>query len=221
MFFLDCLRHHFISQYFCFLHFLFFLSILMVIISLELTRVNPDRNIFSINVELTSTFLLYRGLVHHHHWILNLNYIFLIAHHSPVDIRCNLSFQFCQEYLTQQLIEGSASNIYSLDQYFYRLEKWKSLLHKRGLKILRIYCQNSPLIMTNGIRKVRILIQGLQSFCLYPGFTEFLSLSKVYRVLVSIQGLQKSCLYPGLHVAFSGPRFITYRVTFFLSLPLW
>ena len=30
----------------------------MVIISLELTRVNPDRNIFSINVELTSTFLL-------------------------------------------------------------------------------------------------------------------------------------------------------------------
>ena len=33
-----------------------FLSILMVIISLELTRVNPERNIFSINVELTSTF---------------------------------------------------------------------------------------------------------------------------------------------------------------------
>jgi len=28
----------------------------MVIISLELTKVNPDRNIFSINVELTSTF---------------------------------------------------------------------------------------------------------------------------------------------------------------------
>ena len=28
----------------------------MVIIPLELTRVNPDRNIFSINVELTSTF---------------------------------------------------------------------------------------------------------------------------------------------------------------------
>jgi len=42
----------------------------MVIISLELTRVNPDRNIFSINVELTSTFLLYRGLVLHHHRIL-------------------------------------------------------------------------------------------------------------------------------------------------------
>ena len=36
--------------------FFIFLSILMVIISLELTRVNPDRNIFSINVELTSTF---------------------------------------------------------------------------------------------------------------------------------------------------------------------
>ena len=26
----------------------------------------------SINVELTSTFLLYRGLVHQHHWILNM-----------------------------------------------------------------------------------------------------------------------------------------------------
>ena len=50
--------------------FFYFLSILMVIISLELTRVNPDRNIFSINVELTSTFLLYTGLVHHHHRIL-------------------------------------------------------------------------------------------------------------------------------------------------------
>ena len=35
--------------------------------SQELTRVNSDRNIFSINVELTSTFLLYRGLVHQHH----------------------------------------------------------------------------------------------------------------------------------------------------------
>ena len=54
-----------------FFSFFIFLSILMVIISLELTRVNRDRNIFSINVELTSTFLLYRGLVHHHHRILN------------------------------------------------------------------------------------------------------------------------------------------------------
>ena len=62
-----------------FLHFFIFLSILMVIISLELTRVNPDRNIFSINVELTSTFLLYRGLVHHHHRILNLIRIYLIS----------------------------------------------------------------------------------------------------------------------------------------------
>ena len=35
--------------------------------SQELTRVNPDLNIFSINVELLSTLLLYRGLVHHHH----------------------------------------------------------------------------------------------------------------------------------------------------------
>ena len=39
--------------------------------SQELTRVNPDRNIFTINVELTSTFLLYTGLVNHHHRILN------------------------------------------------------------------------------------------------------------------------------------------------------
>ena len=39
-----------------FFTFFIFLSILMVIISLELTRVNPDRNIFSINVELTSSF---------------------------------------------------------------------------------------------------------------------------------------------------------------------
>ena len=39
--------------------------------SQELTRVNPDRNIFSINVELISTFLLYRGLVYHHRRILN------------------------------------------------------------------------------------------------------------------------------------------------------
>ena len=39
--------------------------------SQKLTRVNTDRNIFSINVELTYTFLL--GLVHHHHRILNVN----------------------------------------------------------------------------------------------------------------------------------------------------
>ena len=39
-------------------------------------------------------------------------------------------------------------------------------------------------------------IKGLQSSCLYQGFTEFPSLSKVYRVPVSIQGLQSSCLYP-------------------------
>ena len=40
--------------------------------SQELTSLNPDRNMFSINVELTSTFfLLNRGLVHHHHRVLN------------------------------------------------------------------------------------------------------------------------------------------------------
>ena len=57
-----------------------------------------------------------------------------------------------------------------------------------------------------GAHPIRILIQGLQSSCLYPGFTEFPflskvskfpSLSRVYRVLVSIQGLQSSRLYPG------------------------
>ena len=40
--------------------------------SQELTRVNPDRNIFLINVEIKYTFLLYRGLVHHHRRILRL-----------------------------------------------------------------------------------------------------------------------------------------------------
>ena len=49
----------------------------MVIISLELTRVNQDRNIFSLNVELMSTFLLYRGLVHHHHQ--NLKYSIAVS----------------------------------------------------------------------------------------------------------------------------------------------
>ena len=52
-----------------------FLSIWMVIIYLERTRVNPDRNIFSINVELTSTFSLYWGLVHYHHRILKVDQI--------------------------------------------------------------------------------------------------------------------------------------------------
>jgi len=67
------LNNLFVCLSFCdFSFFFIFLSISMVIISLELTRVNPDRNIFSINVELTSTFILYTGLVHHHHWILNL-----------------------------------------------------------------------------------------------------------------------------------------------------
>ena len=61
--------------------------ILMVIISLELTRVNPDRNIFSINVELISTFLIYRGLVHHHHQILNLDY-----NNTECNWTCNIMF---------------------------------------------------------------------------------------------------------------------------------
>jgi len=83
IFILNNLFGFFIFSWFLTIFFSFFLPILMVIISLELTRVNPDRNIFSINVELTSTlnifsinveltstFLLYRGLVHRHHRIL-------------------------------------------------------------------------------------------------------------------------------------------------------
>ena len=49
-------------------------------IGLILTRVNPDRNIFSINVELTSTFLLYRGLVYYYHRILNGQDFFVDTH---------------------------------------------------------------------------------------------------------------------------------------------
>ena len=37
------------------------------------TREFSDELDISINVELTSTFLLYRGLVHQHHWILNVS----------------------------------------------------------------------------------------------------------------------------------------------------
>ncbi len=51
-------------------NFYIFFHLFWWLLSLELTRVNPDRNIFSINVELTSPFLLYRGLVRHHHRIL-------------------------------------------------------------------------------------------------------------------------------------------------------
>ena len=50
----------------------------------ELTKFNPGRNIFSINVELTSTFLLYRGLVHHHHRILNLSLKSKFSHQTNV-----------------------------------------------------------------------------------------------------------------------------------------
>ena len=54
--------------------------------SQELTRVNPDRIIFSINVELTSTFFTL-GLVHHHHRILKLSKLAAssknIAQHFP------------------------------------------------------------------------------------------------------------------------------------------
>ena len=54
----------------------------MVIILLELqTRVNPDRNIFLINVELTSTFFLYKGLVHHKSPNLKFTVSFFVGYH--------------------------------------------------------------------------------------------------------------------------------------------
>jgi len=55
--------------------------------SQELTRVNPDQNIFSINVELTSTFLLYRGLVHHHHRVFKLKLIWSKLEKSHKEIQ--------------------------------------------------------------------------------------------------------------------------------------
>jgi len=68
--------------------------------SQELTKVNPDRNIFSINVELTSTFLLYRGLVHHHHRILNLIKLYI----NNIIFNCTLkTFFWLQKYLCEFL----------------------------------------------------------------------------------------------------------------------
>ena len=61
----------------------------MVIISLGLTRVNPDRNKFSINVELTSTFLLYRGLVHHQYRILSPQSLERFIHANLFEIQGN------------------------------------------------------------------------------------------------------------------------------------
>ena len=63
----------------------------MVYISLELTRVNPDRNIFSINVKLKSTFLLYRGLVHYHHRILKLKGV-LVNLKMDYEFKLNCTF---------------------------------------------------------------------------------------------------------------------------------
>ena len=52
----------------------------------------PDRNIFSINVELTSTFLLYRGLVHHHHRILNLEDIVVFIEFKVFNLKTPICF---------------------------------------------------------------------------------------------------------------------------------
>ena len=52
-FFLNILFCLFI--FLCLLTIFYFLLSISMVIMLELTRVNPDRNIFSINVELTST----------------------------------------------------------------------------------------------------------------------------------------------------------------------
>ena len=74
----------FLNNLFCLFIFLWFLtSILMVIISLELTRVNLDRNIFLINCGTNIYFFLYKGLVHHHHRILDIivfqEYLYIIS----------------------------------------------------------------------------------------------------------------------------------------------
>ena len=66
-----------IFHLFIFLWFLniFLLSILMVTISLDLTRFNPDRNIFSIKCGTNTCFIYstqYTGFVHPLHRILNL-----------------------------------------------------------------------------------------------------------------------------------------------------
>ena len=49
------------------------------------------------------------------------------------------------------------------------LKGWKKVTAKRGLKILRVHCQNSSIIMTNGTRKVRqrvdIFEKRILNFC--------------------------------------------------------
>jgi len=77
---------------------------------LELTRVNPDRNIFSINVELTSTFLLYRGLVHHHHWILKHLSVYLLQANMLSGIA--LLTSFCLYIAGIYVVWYCSTNIY-------------------------------------------------------------------------------------------------------------
>ena len=60
------------NNLFCLLIFLIFNKHFLIYFIIDFDGyyiVRTDQNIFSINVELTSTFLLYRGLVHLHHRI--------------------------------------------------------------------------------------------------------------------------------------------------------
>ena len=47
------------------------------------------------------------------------------------------------------------------------------------------------------VYRVPVSIRGLQSSCIDPRFTEFLSLSRIFRVPISIQSLQISSIYAG------------------------
>ena len=53
---------------------------------------------------------------------------------------------------------------------------------KRGLKILRIHCQNSALKMTNGIRKVRQRVDIFDKIILYS--CKFISKMEVQKARV-------------------------------------
>ena len=101
----------------CVLYTVYSSPILMFILSLELTRVNLDRNIFSINVELTS-FFLNRGLVHHHRRILNDKDKVLVC-----------SLEFLLLIINNNLLVKQVNNIYCrLDRrgLRYCVKHWQS-----------------------------------------------------------------------------------------------
>ena len=86
-----------------------FNNFLIFFISLELTRVNPDWNIFSINVELL--FLLHRGLVHYHRRILNQIWLIGSFHSMSCEVRTqfyklNIKFRvFVDEWGLNEKVE--------------------------------------------------------------------------------------------------------------------